>query len=195
MYNNLVTKQMWALETDLLPAMAKAVTHPAFGKGVGYVADCLGRWRIQGGYWLAPNKNDGNKTDLISENALKSNPKLWMSKPYYVKGKDYPCTWEHVCGVRDVAKQVFTTFQKLNCDEHKTLQWINDSWEDLMMSIQTTKEENHKLSKLSKQMTFEQKLNMEHYKALGIKLYKVEKRSHLYKDYNESVKSLIKGNV
>ena len=40
-------------------------------------------------------------------------------------------------------------------------------------------------------MTYEQKLNMEHYKALGIKLHKVDKRSHLFTNYSESVKSLI----
>ena len=131
MYNNLTKKQLWTLETNLIPAMTRAVNHSDFGKGVGYVANCLQEWRIQGGYWLAPNKNDGNRTNLISENALKSNPKLWMNKPNYVKGKDYHCTWEHVCGVRDVAKQVFIKFQELDCDEHKILQWINDNWKSL----------------------------------------------------------------
>ena len=84
-------------------------------------------------------------------------------------------------------------FQELNGDKDKFLQWVNDNWESLMMSIQTTKEENNKLGTLSKQMTYEQKVNMEHYKALGIKLHRVNKRSHLYISYSEPVKSLIKG--
>ena len=187
MYNNLSESQLEVIETFIIPPMEAVLNHKNFGKDVGTVGRFLANFRIPGGYWLAKDKTHGCRTDLISEKALELNPKCLL--------KATGCTWDHVNGVRDTSKEVFLSFQNLNRDKHEITQWINDNWEDMSTSIQITKEENNKLTKYSKEMTYKHKLNMEHYKALGINLYKVNKRANLYTDYNESVKSLIKGNV
>ena len=187
MYNNLTQKQIWDIGDYVIPPMLNAINHPDFNKNIGYKGNFLSNFRIPGGYWLAQDKSHGARTDLISERALELNPKCNV--------KATGCTWDHVNGVRDTAKDVFLKFQKLNGDIDKFLQWVNDNWEDMTTSIQITKDENNKLTKFSKKMTYEQKLNMEHYKALGIKLYRVNKRSHLYTSHSDPVKSLVKGSV
>ena len=185
MYKTLSERQLETIELFMIPSMGAVLNHKNFGKGVGTVARFLANFRIPGGYWLAQDKSHGARTDLISKRALELNPKCNV--------KATGCTWDHVNGVRDTSKEVFLKFQELNSDVDKFLQWINDNWEDMTTSIQITTDENNKLTKFSKKMTYEQKLNMEHYKALGIKLHRVDKRSHLFTDYSDSVKSLIEG--
>ena len=184
MYKNLNQRQLWNVDINIIPSFEATLNHPDFNKNVGFKRASLSDFRITSGYWFAQDRNKGCKTDLISEKALELNPKCIIDAT--------GCTFDHVNGVRDTAKEVFLKYQELNGDRDKFLQWVDDNWEEMTTSIQITKEENNKLTKFSKEMTYEQKLNMEHYKALGIKLHKVDKRSHLFTNYSESVKSLIK---
>ena len=181
--NNLTRKQRWNIDTYIIPSFEAALNHPDFNKNVGYKKEFLSNNRITCGYWLAQNKNQGCRTDLISEKALKLNPKCNV--------KATGTTWDHVNGVRDTGKKVFLKYQELNGDRDKFLQWVNDNWEDMTTSIQITQKENKKLTAHSVEMSYEQKLNMEHYKALGIKLHKVNYSFITWTNYSEPVKSLI----
>ncbi|MBC8421887.1 MAG: hypothetical protein H8E03_00545 [Pelagibacteraceae bacterium] len=118
-------------------------------------SDYVYLWKRQISNGIFDIKANGYPTGLITKNALKTN------NPYYVK--------DHVYSRNTVADHLI--------DEYKrspfTLEWLRDNFPKFATSIFVTQSENMMLGRLASEMSLNQLMRMEHYKAAGIELVNV----------------------
>ena len=120
----------------------------------------------------------GINTGLISVEAYKT-------KDYDGSGQT---TYEHVYSNVKCANWLFDEWKKGNVD----LDYLKENVQYLVPTIVTTKDENHKLSKVTDNMSFSDIREMKHYKEMGIKLmWNPKQPQKIYGNVTNAMKELI----
>jgi len=97
-------------------------------------------------------------------------------------------TYEHVYSNVKCANWLFDKYKKGNVD----LDYIKENLQYLVPTIVTTKEENHRLSKITDNMSFSDIKEMKHYKENGIKLrWNPKQPQKIYGNVTEAMKGLV----
>lgn len=97
-------------------------------------------------------------------------------------------TYEHVYSNVKCANWLFDEWKKGNVD----LNYLKENIQYLVPTIVTTKEENHKLSGITDNMSFSDIREMKHYKEIGIELrWNPKQPQKIYGNATEAMKGLV----